>query len=282
MKSSKKSKKTKKLKYIIQKVNKTFEEFDKKKFKRSLEAAGVSEKASQEIVKEIAEELDPFSTSTAIHQKTYRALKRRSKLDAANYNIKRAIYKLGPTGYPFEILCAEMLRAKGYKTQVSVVKKGKFVKHEVDVVASRADGDIYCECKFHNRKYYKNDVKIPLYVYARYLDIKEANPHLNFQYALISNTQFSEDAIKYAKGVNLMLFSMNYPKKNTFCDLIQRYRIYPITVLSTLRAREKKKLLDKGIVVIKHVNRACLKALDLSDSEVRKVLNEIKVLMSKS
>ncbi len=281
MKSTKKSKKAKKLKFIVQKVNRTFEEFDKKKFKKSLEAAGVSEEATQEIVKEISEELDPFSTTNAIHQKTYRALRKRSKLDAANYNIKRAIYKLGPTGYPFEILCAEMLKSKGYKTKVSVIKKGKFVSHEVDVVATRPDGDIYCECKFHNRKYYKNDVKIPLYVHARYLDIKEANPDLNFKYALISNTQFSEDAIKYAKGVDLLLFSMNYPKKNTFCQLIQRYRIYPITVLSTLRAREKKQLLDKGIVIIKHINRACLKALNLNDSEIRKVLKEVKVLMSK-
>ncbi|MGI4991573.1 hypothetical protein ACRXCV_03035 [Halobacteriovorax sp. GFR7] len=67
MKSTKKSKKAKKLKYIVQKVNRSFEEFDKKKFKRSLEAAGVSEEATQEIVKEISEELDPFSTTNVIH-----------------------------------------------------------------------------------------------------------------------------------------------------------------------------------------------------------------------
>ena len=47
---------------------------------------------------------------------------------AANYDIKRAIYNLGPTGYPFEILCAQMLMAKGYETKVSVIKKGKFDK----------------------------------------------------------------------------------------------------------------------------------------------------------
>ncbi|MEH0861925.1 MULTISPECIES: restriction endonuclease [unclassified Halobacteriovorax] len=275
------ARKNKKLKYLIRKVNRTYEEFDKKKFAKSLKAAGVSKEDTEDIVNEVYQGLEPLSSTTKIHQQTYRALKKISKVDAANYNIKRAIYKLGPTGYPFEVLCAEMLKAKGYETQVSVLKKGVNVLHEVDVVAERADGDIYCECKFHNRKYYKNDVKIPLYVHSRYLDIKEANPELNFQYALMSNTQFSEDAIAYANGVGLLLYSMNYPKKNTFCQLIQKYRIYPITALSTLRAREKKALLQRNIVVIKHLERKHLEKLGLSKNEINKVMREVKLLLKR-
>ncbi len=275
------ARKNKKLKLFIRKMNQKLEAFDEKKFKRSLKAAGISDEVSKEVVKEVSKGLDIGSTTTNIHQKTYRALKRRSKIGAANYHIKRAIYKLGPTGYPFEVLCAEMLKAKGYKTQVSVLKKGKYVKHEVDVVARRNDGDIYCECKFHNRKFYKNDVKIPLYVHSRYLDILEGNPELNMHYALISNTQFSDDAIKYAEGVGLKLYSMNYPKKNTFCHLISRYKIYPITVLSTLRARDQKTLLARRIVIIKHIKRSHLERLGLTPSEIRKVLNEIKLLLGR-
>ncbi len=171
-----------------------------------------------------------------------------------------------------------MLKAKGYKAKVSVMVKGEFVKHEVDVIARRDDKSVFCECKFHNRKFYKNDIKIPLYVYARFLDIQKANPNEKFDYALISNTQFSEDAIKYSKGVGLVLYSLNYPKKNTFCDIIRKYKVYPITVLKSLRVKDRRRLLDEGIVVIKQLKSKHLDLLEIEENQKIKIMQEVKVL----
>lgn len=274
---SKKSKKTLN-KIMIRKKSNSFEEFSEKKYRQSLIRAGVSKIHTDQIVEQIQQRMKDYFSTSLLHNATYKAILKISKVHAANYNIKRAIYNLGPTGYPFEILCAEMFKAKGFKTRVSVTKKGKFVKHEVDVVARRDDINIFCECKFHNHKFHKNDIKIPLYVHSRYLDIKEGNPYDTFKYALITNTLFSEDAIKYAEGVGLLLYSMNYPKKNTFIDLIRRYKVYPITALKSLRVRDRKKLLESKIVVIKQIKRASLEELDLTELQITKVLQEIKIL----
>ncbi len=265
-------------KRIVRKKSKLEEEFSINKYKKSLEKAGISKKKCREIYNEIEPKLSHYFSSSELHHKTYKIILKHSKIYAANYDIKRAIYNLGPTGYPFEVLCAEMLKAKGYKTRVSVYKKGMFVKHEVDVVAERSDGNIFCECKFHNAKLHKNDIKIPLYVHSRFLDIQEANPKEKFVYALMSNTDFSVDAIKYSQGVGLLLFSMNYPVKNTFVDIIKKYKVYPISVLKSLKVRDRNTLLDKGIVVLKQLKDNDLEAIGLKKTERDKILQEVKVL----
>lgn len=264
-------------KYHIQKSTNIFEEFNEKKYRRSLEKTGLNLTECHEISEVVGDIHNYFSTKE-LHQATYKALLKKSKLHAANYNIKQAIFRLGPTGYPFEILCAQMLNAKGYETKVSCMVKGIHVKHEVDVIAKREDGDIYCECKYHSKKYHKNDIKIPLYVNSRFLDIKEAHPELNFEYAIFSNTQFSKDAIRYANGVGLQLFSMNYPEKNTFCDIIRKYKVYPVTVLKSLRVKDHNDLLEKGIVVIKQIEPDHLKALGLKPPQITKVMQEVRIL----
>jgi hypothetical protein len=197
---------------------------------------------------------------------------------AANYNVVKAIYALGPTGFPFEILCSEMLKAKGFKTTVSVIKKGKFVNHEVDVVAEREDVNVYFECKYHGKKFYKNDIQVALYINSRYLDIQAGNPEEKFRYGIISNTYFSEDAMKYSRGVGILLYSMNYPKDNNFIDLIQRYKVYPISVLRSLKVSDRKLLFDKKIVVVKQMNRKCLENLEIPESNIVKILKEVKEL----
>ena len=264
--------------FYIQKKSKKFEAFNEKKYLKSLRQSGLTKTQQDKIFNEVSENINDYFSTTLLHQKTYKAILRCSRVFAANYDIKRSIYNLGPTGYPFEILCSEILKAKGFVTKVSVVKRGKFVKHEVDVVARRNDFSLFCECKYHSRKFHKNDIKIPLYVHSRYLDIKEAHPYDEFSYAVMSNTQFSKDAINYAKGVGLHLYSMNYPKRNTFIDIIQKYKVYPITVLKSMRVRDRKLLFEKGIVVVKQVTRSCLEEIHLPENQITKILQEVKVL----
>lgn len=227
---------------------------------------------------EVSVDPDHYFSSAKLHRETYRALLKRSALVAANYNIPQAIYSLGPTGYPFEILCAEMLKAKGFETEVGVVKQGEFISHEIDVVARRQDLNLYCEAKFHNIKQYKNDVKTALYVYARYLDLKRGNQGEDFHYALISNTTFSKDAVTYSEGVGLILISMNHPHKDTFIDHIRRYKVYPVTILKSLRKGEKRRLLEAGVVTVKQLEREHLDELKMPEERAVKVMQEVKIL----
>jgi hypothetical protein len=267
----------KRLKTYIKKGSNQLEPFDYSKYKKSLLKSGVKKTHVADIVDEIGSPKKYFSTKE-LNKKTYKLLLKRSKVIAANYNLKQALYSLGPTGYPFEILCSYLFRAKGFKTRVSVVKKGEFVRHEVDVIAERADKVLYCECKFHSQKRHKNDIKLPLYVHSRYLDLKAANRGRDFTYALLTNTCFSKDAIKYSIGVGLELYAMNYPTKNNFVDLIVKYKVYPVTALHSLRSKDKKNLLNNRIVVIKQITTEELFKIGLEESCAEKVMQEVTIL----
>lgn len=268
--------------FVIRKRCQDYEPFDLVKLKESLKKSGASYSMCNDIIDEISPKLKDGTTSNQVFKLARQSLAKKSKVLAANYHLVRAIYELGPTGYPFEVLCAQMLAKKGFKTEVGKIIKGKYVSHEVDVVAKRDDVSLLCECKFHNKNTGKSHVKVPLYIHSRFLDILEEHGKSSYNaYAIFSNTTFSKDAIAYAEGVNIKLFSMNYPKKNTFVDHIIRYKIYPITCLKSLRKRDANYLLDKGIVVIKQLkeNITMLAQRDVNNKEINAIQREINLLL---
>jgi hypothetical protein len=158
------------------------------------------------------------------------------------------------------------------------MRRGKKVKHEVDVEALRDDGNIYCECKYHVNRNHINNIKVPLYINSRSLDIAQANPALKFTYAVISNTKFSKDAINYCIGEGLLLYAMNYPQKDTLIDIMKNYKVYPITALHSLRKREKDQLLKLKVVVVKQINESILTQLEIEQDRIKKILQEVYIL----
>jgi hypothetical protein len=129
-------------------------------------------------------------------------------------------------------------------------------------------------------------VKIPLYINSRFLDIQEQwnkNPQKTSflkQGWIVTNTRFSEDAINYAKGVGLLLLSWDYPENNGIKNNIDKFGLYPITVLTSLTKREKKLLIENDIILTKELLETAiiLKKLGFSESKVRKVLSEAQNL----
>lgn len=264
----------------VRKKNKSFERFNPAKIKRSIIHSGLKKADALNILNEMNLEKEKLTSTSVIERRVAAAIRKRSRSCAANYNLKKSIFKLGPTGYAFEEFISEVLKAKGYKTKVSVIKKGKFVKHEVDVVATRADQGLYCECKFHHSSQIKNDVKLPLYIHSRFLDIQAYKLCPEYQYAIFSNTKFSKDAITYANGVGIKVFSMNYPKDNSFLDIVKRYKLYPVTVLKSLKNLEKRILLDFNIVTIRQVTKKKLLELKFDLNTVESCLREIKLILN--
>lgn len=112
-----------------------------------------------------------------------------------------------------------LLKEKEYDTKVGVTLQGECVTHEIDVLAEK-DGNVYTiECKFHADARATSNVRVPLYINSRFLDIQQqwnSNPinktHLK-QGWLVTNTRFTEDALNYGKCVGLTLLSWDYQKK---------------------------------------------------------------------
>ena len=270
----------------IKKFNGEIETFNVEKLKTSLRRSKASKSEIEEIVEQIMPTLYDGMPSKEIYKKAFSLLKKHNRTSASKYSLKRAILDLGPTGYPFEQLVSALLKHHGYSTQVDIIMQGECVTHEVDVLAEK-DGNTYTvECKFHADPKAVSNVKVPLYINSRFLDIQKCwnkDPqkasHLK-QGWLVTNTRFSTDAIDYAKCVGLHLLSWDYPESNGIKQNVDKFALYPITTLTTLTKHEKHLLIEKNIILTKELYESSFLLDKIGVSSVRKnrVLSEIKKL----
>ncbi len=270
----------------IKKSNDEIELFSFEKLKNSLQSTGACKDVIETIIHRIQPDIYDGITSNEIYRKAFALLKKHNKISASRYSLKRALFDLGPTGYPFERLVGALLKEKGYKTKVSVILNGACVTHEIDVLAEK-EGNVYAiECKFHSDAKGSSNVKVPLYINSRFLDIqKQWNTNSNNvtplkQGWLVTNTRFSEDAINYAKCVGLTLLSWDYPKNNGLKANIDTLALYPITALTTLTKKEKHQLIEKDVILVKELINASnkMKNIGLSEKRINRVLDEVKKL----
>ena len=270
-------------KIYIEKFNGDIEEFQVEKLKTSLRRSKASESEIETIVENIMPTLYDGIPSKKIYEKAFSLLKKYNLTSASKYSLKRAILDLGPTGYPFERLISSLLRHKGFETKVGVILQGECVTHEVDVLAEK-EGDTYTvECKFHSDQKAVSNVRVPLYINSRFLDIQnhwnkdpEKVSHLK-QGWLVTNTRFSLDAITYGECVGLQLLSWDYPENNGIKHNVDAYTLYPITTLTTLTQHEKDQLIEKDIILTIELFDApkALKEIGVSKVRVERVLTEI-------
>lgn len=259
-------------------------EFSQEKVKSSLRRAGVSEELIQEILQKIAHELYPGISTKEIYNRAFRLLKGKNRILASRYKLKKAIYELGPTGYPFERFIAAILESSGYEVEVGRVLQGMCVTHEVDVVARNKKENILIECKFHGEEGRNCNVKIPLYIHSRFRDIqKQQKATGNTPYTqgwVATNTRFTTDALDYGHCAGLYLLSWNHPSKGSLKERIDQSGLYPITVSTLLTGREKQFLLNRNIVLCKELLKApfFLDHLDIAEPRKRRILSEMEHL----
>lgn len=260
-------------------------DFSIDKLKSSLRKSGAEEALVNEISNNVRDELYQGISTKEIYNRAFALLKKEKKGYASKYKLKKAIYELGPTGFPFEKFIAALLFYSGYKVKTGQFLQGKCVLHEVDVVARKNDQFIVVECKFHSDEGRNCNVKIPLYIHSRYRDI--LNNYNNKNEAekptegwVVTNTRFTEDALQYGKCAGLYLLSWDYPKDNGIRDRIDRLGLYPITASTLMSQREKQFLLSRDIVLCKQLinDDFYLDHLGISENRQARILEEIKIL----
>jgi hypothetical protein len=261
-------------------------QFSADKLRHSLHRSGANTEMINQIIKEVETQLHEGITTKKIYQIAFGLLKKSTNPLAAKYKLKKAIMELGPSGFPFEKYIGEILKYQGFKVKVGEIVKGECVTHEIDVIAEKDEKHFMIECKYHNTPGYKCDVKISLYIQARFKDVEkqwmqlpghEAKFHQGW---VVTNTKFSDDAIQYGLCAGLNLVGWDFPKGNSLREQIDNSGLYPITCLTTLTAREKQLLLESKIVLCKELctNSKLLSIAGISGKRANVVMNEAQAL----
>ncbi|MBU2525614.1 MAG: ATPase [Bacteroidetes bacterium] len=261
------------------------EPFSQEKLKASLKQSGAGDEVIDRVLHQIITEVTENTSTKQIHQRAFQLLKQQKSYFAAKYKLKRALFELGPTGYPFEKFTAKIFEAQGDQVEVGKIVSGKCVNHEIDVFCMNRENVKLVECKFHSEQGRPCDVKIPLYIRARFDDIFQ-NWHKDFSHLpkakgwLVTNTRFTDDAYRYGTCAELNLLSWDIPKGNSLKNLVDLYGLYPITCLTRLTRAEKQQLVEMDIVLCQElINRHdLLHKIGLSKKRIVGTMGEVRFL----
>ncbi len=270
----------------ITKADGTKELFEEQKLADSLLNAGGNPEIVESIVGLVEKEMRDGMPTSEIYSRAFKLLREHSMPLAVKYSLRRALSELGPDGFPFEKYVARIFQSKGYETLTDQMVLGACVPHEVDVVAWNNEKLIMVEAKFHNEFGLKSDLKVALYIKARFDDLRGNM----FSYGgfkrkldegwLVTNTKFTDQAIRYGECQGIKMIGWNYPKKGNLQDIIEELRLHPFTCLASLSNVHKKNLLAKGVVLCSDLvsHPEYLKEIKMSPEESTKVLEEIKMV----
>ncbi|MBI5456551.1 restriction endonuclease [Candidatus Kaiserbacteria bacterium] len=258
------------------------EPYDESKLNSSLQRAGAPQSARDTILQHVNAEIRDGMTTEDIYRHAF-ALLREINVPAvaARYSVKRAIFALGPSGFPFEQFFAEVLKSHGWSARTGVSLQGRCAPHEVDVLAEKKGKRVGIEAKFHNDPSGKTDIKDALYVHARYEDLAKAPDGASRvdEGWLVTNTRFTRNAIRYAQCSNLTLVGWDYPRGRGLLSMIEGGRVHPLTCLTTLSDSEKRRLMDNKIVLCKDVRTGhLLEEFGVKPEKVSRVLEEARYL----
>jgi hypothetical protein len=270
----------------VVKSNGEKEPFNVLKLENSLLNAGVSPTTTEKIIKVVQSELVDGMTTAEIYRHAFFLLHKIEKPSAVRYSMRRALADLGPSGFPFEKFVAEIFKAKGYTIETDKMIKGYCAEHELDVIAYNDKKLVMTEVKFHNQNGIKTDLKVALYVKARFDDLRKMHFHYGgrdmmlSEGLLITNTKFTKSAISYAMCAGVGMIGWNYPVHGNLHDLIVRYKMHPITSLTSLSMDEKKYLIEKGFVICATIKdkMPILQESGFSQKRINAIIDEMKTL----
>ena len=160
------------------------------------------------------------------------------------------------------------------------------MNHEIDVIAEKGNQHFMIECKFHNLPGTNCDVKIPLYIQARFKDVEQQWKRIpghgtkTHQGWVVTNTKFTGDAIQYGLCAGLHLLGWDFPNGKSLREQIDASGLYPLTSLTTLTLHEKQFLLDKKIVLCKEIcnNPDLLSIAQIPAQRKKAIINEANIL----
>ncbi len=219
--------------------------FSSHKVYRSAKRAGASSTLAKEIAGIIKKEVFPGINTSDIFKSVKQLLSKEDNRSAIKFSLKAGMRKLGPTGFPFEKYVGEIFKKLGFRVKINQYLPGRCLSnYEIDFVAQK-DNLIYIgECKYRNLSGERVHSKDALANFARFIDILNGSYFKTKRYRtfkirtlMATNTKFTNQARRYSQCMDVKLLGWRAPKNKGLEYLIEKHRLYPITILPSLSKR---------------------------------------------
>ena len=164
--------------------------------------------------------------------------------------------------------------------------------YEIDFVAQKKDLIYVGECKYRNLPGDKVHIQDALANYARFLDIlkgpyftKKECRDCEIKTILVTNTKFTDKIINYASCVDVSLLGWKYPRNNGLEYLIEKHKLYPATILTSLKGYLKEILVSEKIMLIQDIveinSRKFSEKFNIPQRYLLSLIEEARLLLGK-
>jgi hypothetical protein len=218
------------------KLNGDTENFSVKKVYNSALRAGAPALLARNISNEISHEVYDGIKTSEIFKKVKDRLKKENPQFSLRFNLKEGMRRLGPAGFVFEDFVREVFSRSGMKVKGNKILSGKCCSYEIDFLAEKDEVIYIGECKYRNNAGDKVDINVCLKGFAVLDDITNSgNFKGDLNYLIVTNAKFTNQAIKYSNCKEIKILGWNYPIGEGLESLIDRNKLYPITILPSFK-----------------------------------------------
>jgi hypothetical protein len=239
------------------------EPFSFKKVYQSAKRVGASESLARKTTESVAKTVYPGIKTSEIFNEVKNLLQKENSRAAIKFSLKKAIQKLGPTGFPFEKYVGAIFESLGFKVKLNQFLWGRCLKYEIDFLAKKENLLYVGECKYRSLleegKVHSN---IVLILFGKFFDLKEGIFSKDYNLPATSKVSAEDRRVmegleSYLRGplfknLNIKpLLGWRYPKNKGLEYLIESQNLYPITILPSLKNYLAEILVSKKIMLVK-------------------------------
>ena len=231
--------------------------FDRGKVARTCVRMGADSAFAAQVADRIEAEAYEGIPTKKIMQMIFAHLRRRMPEMKHRIDLRTAIAMLRPKP-DFELFVAAILRAYGYKVKSNQFLQGRCIEHEIDAIAEDGKDVFYVEVKHHFNAHTYTGLDVFLQARAAFEDLTDgykAGTHkTDFTKAmLVTNAKMSEHALRYADCRGIRYLSWEAPRGRSLGEVIDKNKLYPVTLIRGLDSGTQAKLGDAGIVMLRQL-----------------------------
>jgi len=264
----------------VMKFDGRLQPFDRGKIARTCVRMGADPAFAEEVANRVEAEAYEGIPTKRVMQMIFANLRRRMPEMRHRIDLRTAIAMMRPKP-DFELFVATILRAYGYKAKSNQFLQGRCIEHEIDAVAENGKDVFYVEVKHHFNAHTYTGLDVFLQAAAAFEDLEDgfkAGRHRTaFTKAmLVTNAKMSEHALRYADCRGIRYLSWEAPPGRSLGEVIDKHKLYPITLIRGLDSGTQAKLGDAGIVTLKQLVEAPEEEILRATKLQRPVLRELR------
>ncbi len=270
--------------YKVIKLNGEKENFSLNKVYNSALRAGAPAPLARNIANEVSSEVYDGIKTAEIFKKVKDRLKKENLQFYLRFNLKEGMKKLGPAGFVFEDFVREVFSRSGMKVKGNKILSGRCCSYEIDFLAEKDQTTYIGECKYRNNAGDKVDVNVCLKGFAILDDVKNSgNLNGNLNYLIVTNAKFTDQAIKYSNCKRIKILGWNYPAGEGLEDLIDKNKLYPITILPSFKSYQAEIFKKEEIMLVDDVLDLDIvkfsKKVNIPEKQLESLKREAQVLL---